>query len=61
MVLNDNIILQVATDHEEPFTYVESGLSGAHHDMAALKYSDFGQKILNTDRLGDYFTLADAG
>ena len=40
--------------------YIESGLSGAHHDMAVLKYSDFGQKFLNTDRLGGYFVLGDS-
>ena len=38
-----------------------SGLSGAHHDMSVFQYSDFGQKITHTDRLGNYFVLGDAG
>ena len=50
---------QVATDRKECFTCVESGLSGGHHEMAVLKYSDFSQKIFITDWLGGYFVLAD--
>ena len=36
-------------------------MSGAHHDMSVFQYSDFGQKITHTDRLGNYFVLGDAG
>ena len=53
--------MQVATDYEEKFTFVESGLSGLHHDMSVFQYSDFGQKVTHTDHLGNYFVLGDAG
>ena len=51
----------MAIDCDERFTLVESGMSGAHHDMSVFQYSDFGQKITHTDRLGNYFVLGDAG
>ena len=55
------IYLKVVSDWKERIIFVESGLPGSQHEQAVLAYSDFGQKITATDRLGNYFLLGDAG
>ena len=53
------IDLKAVSDWEETITFVESGLPGSHHDQVVFEYSDFGQKMTSTDRIGNYFLLGD--
>ena len=49
------------SDYDEGIRFVETGLSGCHHDQFVLDMSDFGQKIKHNDRLASYFVLGDCG
>ena len=54
-------LFKIASDHEERITFVESGMSGNHHDQSVLEYSDLGHEIMRNNRMGDYFLLGDSG
>ena len=56
-----SLFFKVATDSEQKFTFVESGMAGANHDTYVLDNSTLGPLLENTDRLGDYFLLGDSG
>ena len=60
---NDNKIsfIQVVSDAEQRFTYVEPGMSGCNHDLTCWRTTDFGCKVTDTNRLLDYVLLGDGG
>ena len=49
------------SDGDQRFIFLETAVAGSHHDMSAYDISDFGQKMEGTDRMGNYFLLADSG
>ena len=51
----------MVTDADQRFIFLETAVGGSHHDMSAYDISDFGQKMEGTDRMGNYFLLAESG